>query len=75
MNWAFSTNVLKTFFPIFQQESKKIVKKIEENFPNEEKFNLQEIVEEMVINSIGITVFDLRDKIQLAKKIKVNVDE
>ena len=51
------------------------MKKIEENFPNEEKFNLQEIVEEMVINSIGITVFDLRDKIQLAKKIKVNVDE
>lgn len=49
--------------------------KIEDSFPNEKEFNLQEIVDEMVVNSIAITVFDLRDIQKLSRDIKTPIDE
>jgi cytochrome P450 len=72
---AFSTNVIKTFIPIFEEETDKVVKSMSEKHLNRKEFNMVESMAELVINAGALTMFNFRDKISLAQQMAEPVDE
>ena len=71
MEPAFTGNVVKSFLPIFNEETDKIVKSINQNYLNGAEFNLLEMMAELVINTNNITIFNLHDQQFLAQQVKI----
>lgn len=67
--------MLKSFLPVFEEESDKLVADMEENFLDGKEFDLCESITKMVYNIGGVTIFSLRDQLELSLKMQEPIDK
>lgn len=66
---------MKTFLPVFGEETDKIVESMGEKYLDGKEFNLVDVMNQLVINIGVITIFNLRDKYHLSQEMAEPIDE
>jgi hypothetical protein len=66
---------VKNFLPVFKEETDKIVAEMEENHLDGNEFDLCESIVKLVDNIGSITIFSLRDQLELSLQMAEPIEK